>query len=269
MDLTSVKYQDSCIYIGLDDSQGREVGQESLEGIKNVYAVYNIIAYGNFVRDTILIRKQDILTVRGEIIVKFELNQLHRPDECELEIISLKFVYYGGKREELIVKKIYSLLEIRTYSPVTANKNSLLKRSKIGPKKNNRPNKKDLSITEEVTVFPLKIERTKGSTVNKTPLKKGEQINQEEITVLEKNTPLSTVVSEVESKIERKLDAQTKKLEMDIKQLCYETIDLLLTSLPQPEFAEDYHASETMLQSIHKYINADLLQKEQEEGERA
>jgi len=55
MDLTSVKYQDSCIYIGLDDSQGREVGQESLEGIKNVYAVYKIIAYGNFVRDTILI----------------------------------------------------------------------------------------------------------------------------------------------------------------------------------------------------------------------
>ena len=126
-----------------------------------------------------------------------------------------------------------------------------------------------MPITQEVFVPPDEVNKFKEPIVAKISLKKEDQGNQEAFTVIEKFTPLSTAVSEVESKIESKLDAQTKKLEMDIKQLCYETIDLLLTSLPQPELAEEYHASNAMVKSIHRYINTDLLQKEQEEGENA
>jgi len=261
MNLTSVKYQDSCIYIGLDGSQEQGNDEKSLEGIKNVYAVYKIKAYDNYVRDTILIRKQDIIAVRGEIIVKFELNQLHRPEECEIEIVSLKFIYQSGKRDELTVNESYSFLEIRTYSPITANKKNSVKKSK------SNANKKVLSIKQEVIVPPPEANKTEEPIIAELPLKKDDQIIQDRFTVIEKITPLSTVVSEVESKIERKLDAQTKKLEMDIKHLCYETIDLLLTSLPQPELADEYRASNAMVQSIRRYINFDLMQKEQEEGE--
>lgn len=86
MNLTSVKYQDSCIYIGLNGSGEQGNDEKFLEGIKNIYAIYKIKAYDSYVRDTILIKKQDIIAVRGEIVVKFELDHLHRPEECEIEI---------------------------------------------------------------------------------------------------------------------------------------------------------------------------------------
>ena len=261
MNLTSVKYQDSCIYIGLDGSQGQGSDEKSIEEIKNVYAVYKIKAYENYVKDTILIRKQDIIAVREEIVVKFELNQLHRPEDCEIEIVSLKFIYLSGKQEELTVNKSYSFLEIREYSPITTNKKINFKKSKRDT------NKRAFSVKQEVIVPPPEVNKIEESIITEMPLKKDHQINQDEITVIEKITPVSVVVSKIESKIEGKLDAQTRKLEMDIKQLCFETIDLLLTSLPQPELAEEYRASNAMVRSIHKYINTDLLQKEQEEGE--
>ena len=79
MNLTKVKYQDSCIYIGLDGSQGKESSEKLLEGIKSVYVVYKIKAYDNYVRDTVLIKEQGFKVVRGELTIQFELNQLHKP----------------------------------------------------------------------------------------------------------------------------------------------------------------------------------------------
>ena len=270
MDLTSVKYQDSCIYISLDGSQERGQDEKSLERIKNVYAVYKIKAHGNYVRDTILIRKKDIMVIRGEIVVKFELNQLHRPEECEIEIVSLKFIYLGGKREELEVNESYPFLEIRSCPPIVANKNNSLKKNKRVPSGINESNKsikKNLSVTQEVIVLPLEAKIKEEPKIVELPLKKENRINQGAITVIKTHLPPSTAVLEVDSKIQRKLDAQTKKLEMDMKQLCYETIDALLTALPHSEFAEDYSSSKAMVESIHRYITVDLLQKEQEEGE--
>ncbi len=164
MDLASVKYQDSCIYISLDGSQERGQDEKSLERIKSVYAVYKIKAQGNYVRNTILIRKKDILVIRGEIVVKFELNQLHRPEECEIEIVSLKFIYLGGKREELEVKESYPFLEIRSRPPIVANRNN-----------SNKSIKKNLSVTQEVIVLPLKIKIKEEPKVVELPLKKGKK----------------------------------------------------------------------------------------------
>lgn len=118
MNLTSVKYQDSCIYIALDNAQGTTCDNSFLKKLKSVYAIYKIKAYDNYVRDAILVRKQDLSTVRGEIVIKFELNQLHKPDECEIEIVSLKFIFQSGKREELTVNQSYAFQEIRTRNPV-------------------------------------------------------------------------------------------------------------------------------------------------------
>ncbi len=272
MNLTSVKYQDSCIYIGLDGSQGQEQNESSLEKIKSVYAVYKIKANGNYVRDTILIRKKDITVVRGEIVVKFELNQLHRPDECEIEIVSLKFIYLVGVKEELTVNESYSFLEIRTRPPVVENTVTSRKKNKKILSETNEPRKvrkKKLTVSQEIIIIPPEVKTLKTPKVKQLPLKKDSQDIQDETTIITNFDPPSTAVLEVESKLERKLDARAKKLEMDVKQLCYETIDALLTVLPQPEFAEDYSSSNTLVQSIHKYIAVDLLQKQQEEGESA
>ena len=61
MNLTSVKYQDSCIFIEIGSSHGEKDGKTLLERVKSVYAMYKIIAFGNFVKDTILIRKRDFV----------------------------------------------------------------------------------------------------------------------------------------------------------------------------------------------------------------
>jgi len=67
MDLTSVKYQDSCIFIEIDSSLGERDGKPLLERVRSVYASYKIIAFGNFVKDTILIKKLLFHEVDDEI----------------------------------------------------------------------------------------------------------------------------------------------------------------------------------------------------------
>ena len=73
-------------------------------------------------------------------------------------------------------------------------------------------------------------------------------------------------MAKIESKVQSKVDAETRKLDMDIKKLCYKTIDLLLSNLPQPELVEEYRASNAMIKSIHRYIDIELLQNDSIEG---
>jgi hypothetical protein len=271
MNLTSVKYQDSCIYIGLIGPREHGNGERFLEEVKNLYAVYKIKAYESYVRDTILVRKKDISSVRGEIIVKFELNQLHRPEECEIEIVSLKFILRSGKREELALNRSYPLLDIRARSPISTKKQCLNKKVRIENK--SESSKKTLFVKQEVTFSSLEPPKKEESIAIKNQEKtildvdRVDRVDRVNSTIIERTTPVSTIVSKVEANVERKLDAQTKRLEMDITQLCYGTIDLLLTSLPQPGLAEEYRSSSAMVQSIHRYINSDLLQKKEGEGE--
>ena len=266
MNLTCVKYQDSCIYIGLDGSNERGCSLIPLDEVKSVYAIYKIKAHGNYVRDTILIKRRDVVIKEGEIVVKFELTQLHRPDECEIEIISLKFTYFSGKPKIIAIEKSYPLLEIRAPPPKIPNTTTIATRRRLEPKK--FPIKK-LSIVEEIIVIPKEKHNVEEIKNEKIQEENKEEISPKEITVIDNNTSISSVISTIDRNIESKLEAKTNKLESDIAKLCYETIDLLLSSLPHPEFAEEYRSSEPLVQSIHKYINADLLQKELEEGESA
>lgn len=259
MNLTSVKYQDSCIYIGLKGFQEGKRDEKYFENLKSVYAVYKIKAYDNYVRDSILVKKRDITFLRGEMTVKFELNQLHKPEECQIEIVSLKFVFKSGKREELKINESYEFLEIKKSPPIASSKKRTQRKGKNPPKKN------DLSVKQEVVRIAPKPDEEVGKSGENLSSGKREQVKPLKPTIIVKEKNPSSIVSEIETKIESKLDAQTKKLELDIKQLCYETIDLILTSLPQPELAEDYRASNAMVKSIHRYINNDLLQKDQEE----
>lgn len=261
MNLTRVKYQDSCIYIGLDGSNERKYSTISLDEVKNVYAIYKIKTNNNYVKDTILIRRQDVVVIEREIVVKFELTQLHRPDECEIEIISLKFTYFNKKPKVIAIGRSYPLLEIRTLPPKTIN--NIIAPTKRPPELKKRPIK-NLSMVEEIIVIPE--EKIDFEEITHMELREEKK---EEITIITDDTTISKVVSGIEHKIESKLEAQSNKLESDIAKLCYETMDLLLASLPQPEFAADYRSSEPLMQSIHKYINADLLQNDLEEGESA
>ncbi len=231
MDFVNIRYLENDIYISLKISQEENI---VLSDLKNIYVSYKIKAFHKAIEETVMIKRENLTLFDRLLILIFSLSKIHSIEETQIEIEQIKIIFQNGDNSIIQVNESFSLLEIQTHD-VEHDRNREFKK------------------------FFFKNSNDK--------IKNDDQINQDGLTVIEKITPLSTVVSEVESKIERKLNAQTKKLEMDIKQLCYETIDVLLTSLPQPEIGEEYRASNAMVQSIHKYINIDLLQKEQEEGE--
>jgi len=253
MNLTSVKYQDSCIFIGLNGSQNGRENEAFLRKIRSVYVFYKIKSYDRQVRETIIIGKKDLFAVKKEWLLRFELNQLHNPEECEIEIDSLKFNFINRKIKELKINKSFSFLEIRSFEriDITSRNSHKIANGKNGKK----PQNKMQSIkTPKLALEPKKsFEETK--------------ITPGGLTIIEDTTPIETIVAKIESKVQSKVDAETRKLDMDIKKLCYKTIDLLLSNLPQPELVEEYRASNAMVKSIHRYINIELLQNESE-GER-
>jgi hypothetical protein len=113
MNLTSVKYQDSCIYIGLNGSQNERENEALLRKIRSVYVVYKIKAFDRQVRETVLIGKKDLIAKEKELILKFELSQLHRPEQSQIEIGKLKINFREDKSEVLSINKTYSFSEIR------------------------------------------------------------------------------------------------------------------------------------------------------------
>ena len=72
MNLTSVKYQDSYINIGIGSSQGERDGKTLLDRLRSVYSVYKNIAFNNFVQDTILIRKRDMTESDGVLTLNLK-----------------------------------------------------------------------------------------------------------------------------------------------------------------------------------------------------
>ena len=298
MNLTSVKYKDSCIYISLKCSQneldGRDV-ESFLRKFRNIYMVYKIKAFERQVRNTILIKRKDLFVAGNDITLNFKLSHLHHPEESQIEIGTLKFNFHEDKSEVLSINKTYYFREIRSIAPIAFGKKELRKN------KNNTLENKTFYVLEERYFNRYKdtkpsnsstsskfsrnsksLRPTKSSRPNKlkeslTSQKKKlnpqsnkfkeDSIAADSSTVIEETTPISTVVSEVESEIESKLDLETMKLDKDIRQLCYVTIDLLLSNLPLPEFSNEHSASNAMVRSIHRYINTELLQNEHEGGE--
>lgn len=298
MNLTSVKYKDSCIYISLKCSQneldGRDV-ESFLRKFRNIYVVYKIKAFDRQVRNAILIKRKDLFVAGNDITLNFKLSHLHHPEESQIEIGTLKFNFHEDKSEVLSINKTYYFREIRSIAPIAFGKKELRKN------KNNTLENKTFYVLEEryfnrykdpkpsnsstsskfsrnsKSLRPTKSSRQDKLKESLTSQKKElnpqsnkfkeDSIAADSSTVIEETTPISTVVSEVESEIESKLDLETMKLDKDIRQLCYVTIDLLLSNLPLPEFSNEHSASNAMVRSIHRYINTELLQNEHEGGE--
>lgn len=295
MNLTSVKYRDSCIYIGLKRPQngldGRDAGAFLLK-FRNAYVVYKIKAFDRQVRDTILIKKKDVSVAGSEIVLRFELSHLRCPEDSQIEIGTIKINFREEKSEILYINETYSLPEIRSTAPgkkkIVKNNRNLSKNKTFhiveeryfnrnkGPKLDSSSttksakNSKSLILTKSSKSDKLKESLTSQKKGIESQTNRFEEVSvaTDSSTVIEETTPISTVVSEIEAEIESKLelDLETKKLDMDIRQLCYGTIDLLLSNLPLPEFNNERSPSNAMVRSIHRYINTDLLrQKESEE----
>jgi len=278
MNLTSVRYQDNCIYIGLNGPQDKRENGALQKNIRSVYVFYKVKAFDRQVRETVLLSGNKDLLVKGqEIFLKFELNELWHPEECEFELMSLKFTYVSGKIQEVKIGRSFRFLEI-CYStrvdysmgkePTFKKKREIIKidsRVEINEKKDRskkQPLKLESKIQSKKAIVPVFIPK-----IIKKEKFEGKKITPGGFTIIEEITQIYNIVKKVESKIQNKVDAHTKKLDMDIKNLCYETIDLLLANLPQPELIEEYRASNAMVRSIHRYINTELLQNECDGGE--
>ena len=112
MNLTSVRYQDSCIYIGLNGSQDKREDEVFRQDVRNAYVVYKIKTLIHHVQETVLLGKSEIFKNGQKIYLKVEMSDLLHPEECEFEIISLKINFIGGKTVEMNVGRSFKFLEI-------------------------------------------------------------------------------------------------------------------------------------------------------------
>ena len=118
MNLTGVRYQDSCIYIGVNGSQDGEENEAFQQEIRNAYVVYKIKALGHHVQETVLLGKRDIFIKGQKILLKIELIQLLHPEKCEFEIISLKMNFVNGECKEMNLGRSFKFLEIQYSSRI-------------------------------------------------------------------------------------------------------------------------------------------------------
>ena len=112
MNLTSVRYQDSCIYIGLNGFQNKRENEAFQQEIRNAYVVYKIKTHGHHVQEMVLLGKRDVFKKGVRLFLKIEMSDLLHPEECEFEIISLKINFVVGKSKEMNVGRSFNFLEI-------------------------------------------------------------------------------------------------------------------------------------------------------------
>ena len=79
MNLTGVRYQDSCIYIGVNGSRNEEENEAFHQEIRNAYVVYKIKTTGHHVQETVLLGKREIFKKGQKIFLKLQMIELLNP----------------------------------------------------------------------------------------------------------------------------------------------------------------------------------------------
>jgi hypothetical protein len=124
------------------------------------------------------------------------------------------------------------------------------------------------TVTQSIintVVEPKSIPEVENNGDNKAVVISPHEIKEKEIVVKpniieEKFSSVGSMLTHVENKIEKKLNTQVNKLCMDLNQLSFASIDLLLTSLPKPDVRDEFKYTRVMIDSIHKYIKLDLIE---------
>jgi len=231
MRLVSIKYQDSYIYIDLKISQELK---KVIPKVRSIYVDYKIRVFDQITPEIYLVKKQDIIRLQHRLIVIFKLERIIYPKESEIFIDHLKISFHDDSKRVFEIGKSYEFADIETSEEIHFE-NQAKKKEKQGIKKESQ----EFKLKKEViTQVPISASGLKKLEVESTP---------------------KNIMKEIEQKIDEQLENELEQLELDIKQVCYNLFDLLIANLPLPQNKGELEYNGTLINSIRKYIQEELL----------
>lgn len=172
---------------------------------------------------------------------------------------------YSIRKDEIILNKNHVILKIELSEIQSIEQTSL----EIETLQFNLLNKSKLTIPifQSFTFLELQQDILHLPNISLTPTTTIDSPVIDKKLVLKEKKDETLIMEQIENAIDSNQDFELKnQLEMDIKHLCFKIINLTLSNLPKPKVEDDYFYSTVMIDSIKKFINADLLrQKESEE----
>lgn len=242
--LVSLRFKDSYIYINLDISQ--EV-DKFLAKLRSIYIHYKIKAFDTEVKETALVKKKEIIPIHNNLMLRIELHQLHHLEQCQIEIEFLKFNYLSGKKNVVQLNETFSFLEIKSGVDFPhVNQAQTKTKENLDPhsSSSSAPSSIKTSVREEIIENHRKFKQV--------PLTKGG------LMIIEEDTTPAQILDHLEQKIEAQLDPEVKKINMELNQVCYGTLNLILSNLPRPFEMEGFHFGQNLIDSVRRYMDEDL-----------
>jgi len=172
---------------------------------------------------------------------------------------------YSIRKDEIILNKNHVILKIELSEIQSIEQTSL----EIETLQFNLLNKSKLTIPifQSFTFLELQQDILYLQNLSITPTTTIDSPVMDKKLFLKEKKDETPIMEQIENAIDSNQDFELKnQLEMDIKHLCFKSINLALANLPKPKVEDDYSYSKVVIDSIQKFIDIDLLKKEQEEG---
>ena len=242
--LVSLRFKDSYIYINLGIPQ--EV-DKFLAKLRSIYIHYKIKAFDKEVKETALVKKKEIIPIHNNLMLRLELHQLHHLEQCQIEIEFLQFNYPSGEKNVVRLHESFSFLEIKSgvEFPQIAQ---------VPSKPTEKLNSQDSSSSDPPSI---------NTTVREEIIENHRKFKQVPLTegglmIIEEDTTPAQILDHLEQKIEAQLDPAVKKINMDLNQICYGTLNLILSNLPRPFEMEGFQFGQNLIDSVRRYMDDDL-----------
>lgn len=224
-------FRDNILFICFKATQ--EIGEFSRK-LRNLYIKYKIIAFNHEYLEYELVEKSAVRITRSYLIVKIELNEIKSIEETEVVILSINLHLLDGRNLIFPISQSISLINTLMNDPDMLLEFNIEKELETNVvmhknKKIDQIQPKCKELNENLS-FP---------------------INKEELC-----KSLDLDFNTVNEKIEQKLNSDQTIIEID--QLVYRCIALLLSALPMPHDEEDCKIS-PIINAIQRYIEIELI----------
>lgn len=232
MDFVSIRYLENDIYISLQDSQEENI---VLLDLKNVYVSYKIKAFHKAIKETVMIKRENLTLFDRLLILIFSLSKIHSVEETKIEIEQIKIMFQNGDSSTIQVNESFSLLEIRTHD-VERDRNREFKNNFFENSNDKIKNDKHRTLKH----------------IQGTP---------KELFTIESSASPGAILERFEEITKKQTKSELEKIDLDMETIFYNILIFILSILPKPNFFDEYQSGRVIIQSLQKYIKNALIER--------
>jgi len=232
MDFVSIRYLENDIYISLKDSQEENI---VLSDLKNIYVSYKIKAFHKAIKETVMIKRENLTLFDRLLILIFSLSNIHSVEETQIEIEQIKIIFQSSDNRIIQVNESFSLLEIQAHD-VKHDRNREFKNNFFKNSNDKIKNDKYSSLKP----------------IQGTP---------KELFTNEISTSPGAIFERIEEITKKQTKSELEKIDLDMETMFYNILILILSILPKPNFFDEYQSGRAVIQSLQKYIKNALIER--------